>query len=406
MLAGDGQSLQDDLAPEMSRIRYTVKARMVKAPATGTKSSDAVEKGVRVRVVPAREEDPPLNISEDTKDYELRRTKDIKKGLLKGKLGCIIAEAPQPSGFRLPALKDRSGCSISTITTVNLRFDPVSEKDQPPPLESIVSKLRVQTFFGSLPFLSLATRSSVHAWDTQRGYYIRTVDLSSRCISSVEWLKHDGQASPMDPALRRESNNSEQSSASIPNVPEPSPSYQPGASFYTAKVLVPMSLPKNKSFAPTFHSCSVSRTYVLDLNISYHAPGTNVSTPSIHLKLPIQISAQGNPRTVSAISEEEAEAIARREVDEELAEGRYSRRGTAATPMVEAPEYSERQSSALLAPAQPAAITRPPSPGPPSYSRLAWNGTQLRGGGDDSPQSLSALGSPPPPGLPVSVGCE
>ena len=379
MLAGDGQTLQDDMAPEMSKIQYRIRARMLKSRATGTKSSHVADKAIKVRIVPAVEEDPPLNINQDSKDYELRKEKDVKKGLFKGKLGRIIAEAPQPSGFRLPALKSRSVCSVSTITTVNLRFDPVNERVLPPPLGSIVSKLRVQTFFGSVPFRSLPSRSGVNAWDTQRGHCVQTVELSSRCISSVEWRRHDDKESSATSLPRRQSNLCETSTVSTNNIPEPSLAPRPGGTFYTAKVLVPMSLPKNRSFTPTFHSCCVSRTYVLDLNVSYHTPGATVSTPSIQLRLPIQISAEGN---LDAF-----EANATREVDEELAEGGFSP-GNLAPPM-QSPEYSEREPPALPA-FQGLRRRSEEQQSPPGYSLSGWAGPHFRGGWSESLSSMSS----------------
>ncbi len=388
MLAGDGQTLQDDMAPEMSRIQYMIRARMVKAHATGTRSSEVADKAIKVRIVPAVDEDPPLNISEDDQDFELRKEKDVRKGLFKGKLGRITAQALQPSGFRLPAPKNKSGCPISTMTTVELRFDPVDDKVQPPALGSIVSKLRAQTFFGSVPFRHLPSRSSVNAWDTQRGHFIQSVELSSRCISAVEWRKHDGMDSSTASLSRRQSDFSDLSTASTDNTPDPSSAYRPGSPFYTAKVLVPMSLPRNRSFTPTFHSCSVSRTYILDLNISYHTPGAMVSTPSIQLRLPIQISAEGNPGATVVISEEEAEAIATREVDEELAEGWFSPRSLA--PRMQIPEYSETQPT-VLPPFQELRRHSEQQQGPPGYSIGVWGGPHLRGGGTTTSESLSTL---------------
>jgi hypothetical protein len=388
MLAGDGLTLQDDMAPDMSKIQYMIRARMLKARATGNRSSEVADKAIKVRIVPAVEEDPPLNIDQDNKDFELWKEKDVKKGLFKGKMGRITAEALQPSGFRLPALKNRSASPISTITTVYLRFDPVDDKAQPPPLGSIVSKLRAQTFFGSLPFRVIPSRSSIIAWDSQRGLFVQAVELSSRCISSVEWQMHDGREHSMTSTSRRQSDDSDFSTASAIKVPVPSSTYRPGTPFYTARVLVPMSLPRNRSFTPSFHSCSVSRTYVLDLNISYHTPGAMVSTPSIQLRLPIQISAVGNPEAVETISEEEAEAIATREVDEELAEGRFSPRSVA--PPMQIPEYSESQVPVL--PAFEGLRRRSESQqAPPGYSLAEWGGAHLRGGEPTATGPFSSL---------------
>lgn len=107
-------------------------------------------------------------------------------------------------------------------------------------------------------------------------------------------------------------------SSSSFNIPDPSSGYK-GKNFYTARVVVPIALPKgNKCFVPTFHSCLMSRVYGLDLYISIQTPYATVKDPTVHLKIPIQISAEGRnigelPRAMSA---QEINAIASHEVDE------------------------------------------------------------------------------------------
>jgi hypothetical protein len=345
LVAGDGQVLQDDMAPEMARIRYTITARMVKVPASTHEPAQASTKMVKLRIVPAREEDPPLNVNEDSQDYQPRKEKEVKRGLLKAKSGTIVAEAQQPSGFRLPALHDQAGHTVSTKTVVRLRFDPISDKFCPPRLGCIKSKLRVETFFGAEPFYCLPRKSSVPVWDSQRGHCTRAVDLSSRCLSSVAWDKHEnGDSSSIQCEPRRASDSSETSCNSIVSgIPEPSLTYRPGTTFYTANILVPLALPMKKAFLPTFHSCLISRTYALELNVSYHVPGASVTTPSVRLRLPVQIYADCNPDAVAATVEGESDAIARLEVDAELAEGRYF--SGAIAPPLEFPRHGGRRSS-------------------------------------------------------------
>ena len=61
MLSGAGNSLMDDLSPEMAKICYSVKAKVGKAlPSTG-RLIDTEEKTTRIRIVPTREEEPPLS---------------------------------------------------------------------------------------------------------------------------------------------------------------------------------------------------------------------------------------------------------------------------------------------------------------------------------------------------------
>ena len=113
---------------------------------------------------------------------------------------------------------------------------------------------------------------------------VETLNLSSRCLSNIEWEKHTSATSQN------------------PGVPKPSEAYK-GGFFYTTQVVVPVSLPKgNKVFVPSFHSCLVSRIYALDLYLSVNTPSTTLTDPTLHLKLPIQVSSEGNPHAKPTIS--------------------------------------------------------------------------------------------------------
>lgn len=86
-------------------------------------------------------------------DHAMRKEKNVKKGLFKlGKTGRLVAETSQPKSLHLPHPSKRTGEPIATMATVNLRFDPASPEDVPPQLDSIVSKLKVYTFFGAAPY--------------------------------------------------------------------------------------------------------------------------------------------------------------------------------------------------------------------------------------------------------------
>ena len=75
---------------------------------------------------------------------------------------------------------------------------------------------------------------------------------------------------------------------------EASTTYNGGA-YYVARILVPIELPANKAFVPTFHSCLISRTYSLGLSLSTNSAfGGNLD-----LKLPIQVAASPSLRNDS-----------------------------------------------------------------------------------------------------------
>jgi hypothetical protein len=359
MLSDDGHTLMDDLAPEMSRISYHVRVKIIKRTQSG-KFVEIADKAIRVRLVPVRQEAPPMDISHESKEYELRKEKDVKKGLFKiGKIGRLSAETTQPRGLRLPAPRMKSIVPISTMATISLRFDPYGSNDQPPTLGSVVSKLRAATFFGATPYRRFPTKVNMNAWDTMKGSYTDSVELSSRCISTVTWTRHENDSSPEYVAeenvnlARRPSMLSTTSMSTV--IPEPSASYS-GAHFYTAEVLVPISLPKHKTFTPSFHSCIVSRSYSLEYTLSYHTPGTNVSNPSVVLKVPLHISSEGSPPSpeedARGLTELEIQAAAEREVDNDFF--------AAAGLDPPSPEYTERPALASLG-MRHASIAAPPA---------------------------------------------
>lgn len=298
VLAADGQTPLDDLSPDMSKITYSIRARMAKRSPAG-RQIDVVDKSRSVRVIPAREEAAPINPG-DNEDFDMRKEKSVRKGLFKigKKVGRLVAEASQPNSFRLPPPQKQLQEPVSTVATINLRFDPQTADDQPPQLGSILCKMRAFTFFGAAPFKMMPFAKDMDNWSTLHGMYPETTELSTRSLNTVSWTRQEPNSmtptSPLD-LMRRPSTFSTDSTVAIP---EPSASYS-DSHFFTTSLVIPLALPKHKIFVPSFHSCIVSRNYVLDLELSYRIPGATVGNPSIKLKLPIQVSSEeAHPHTM------------------------------------------------------------------------------------------------------------
>ena len=343
MVASVGKSLMDDMAPDMGSIAYAIKCRITDGRGVTGKFRILMEASKKLRIIPAVQEAPPLNVEGGLKDdYKLRKEKCIRKGTFKSKLGYLVMESLQPTSLRLPPVRSQSDCTVTTITTVNVRFDPVDESCQPPRLNTLDAKLKVATFFASIPLQELPRKSSDYHYSNVKGIYAESLNLSSRCLANQGWVKHSSSSTPGTPA-RRDSAMSTTSTANH-HIPQPSSAYN-GKSFYTAQIVVPISLPKgNKVFVPSFHSCLVSRVYALDLYLSLSTPSTSVSDPRLRLKLPIQISSEGNPNAQPTISIDEANAIASRQAID------FFHPRSVAPP---SPQFTER-----------AQLDAPPSPGP------------------------------------------
>ncbi|PGH03137.1 hypothetical protein AJ80_08732 [Polytolypa hystricis UAMH7299] len=298
LVASDGSALRDDMAPAMSQISYAVRVRVTRSnPADTTKQRTLVDRAKKIRIIPATDEEPPLTISasgvED--DYITRREKDVKKGsFMRSRVGRLVMSAAQPRAFRvsMTTSPDAGAQDMPTTkATVHLRFDPADENVQPPQLSTLGSKLKVTTFYATTPWADLPSKSSAQSWMASRGHYQETVALESRCVAGTTWQKHTSEDSTSAQQLSLSSSRrSSMQSTSTTDSAGPSAAYT-GKTYYTTTLPVPISLPTaRKSYVPSFHSCLTSRTYALDLCLTYHTAGTNLlSLPSVSLRVPVQV---------------------------------------------------------------------------------------------------------------------
>ncbi|KAH0606698.1 uncharacterized protein H6S33_003532 [Morchella sextelata] len=256
-LATDQGCLADDLFPDMTLVSYYIQAKLVRRRESDGKAVSLGDTFRRVRILPIVEELPPVHIEDHPGEYVMRAEKDIKKGFFKGKMGRLIVEAEQPRSLRLS--KD-SLCPATTMVPVSLWFVPADEALEPPKLGSLTAKLKVLTFYSTSQLSYIPGPSSKNG-DPSLGYYGESLLLSSRCMESAKWVKQ-------------------------PLAPGP-------ATTYKTTVLVPVTAPKCKELVPSFTSCLMSRSYTLDLSISVQA--STHTSPSVSLKLPLQVSHPATP---------------------------------------------------------------------------------------------------------------
>lgn len=296
---GDKTTPLDDLAPDMAIINYSVMARVTRAKGEEKDKNTLAHVARKVRIVPSTSEHPPVDIDGEDGDYTMRSSKKIKKGVFKGKLGTLTMSAAQPKSLRLPSPTSHSDIPVSTMATVKLRFDPADPRAQPPRLTTLSAKIGVKTFFASTARTHYPNKKST-MYDLSQGVHGESISLPSRCVAGVEWTYHSSppSSSPSSDLERRDS----ACSLSPPLAKLPTPSANPTeAGFYTAQILVPISLPQasTKTFVPTFHTCLISRIYNLSLHLGVHS---NLG-PSLELKVPLQISSSGS---ASAQAEQES----------------------------------------------------------------------------------------------------
>lgn len=279
----------DDFAPEMASIRYGI---VVKLSEVKTRNDDAFHtivaaKARRVCVVPAVGEQPPLDVPlDDDDEYVIRKEKAIRKNMLLSKTGTLIVEAQQPVAIQVSSYNNPEA-QYDTLAHIFLRFDPADERPQPPKLSSVMSKLKVSTYFGCGARRCFPSKIVTYK-DMSQGVYSTTINLATWSMPGVEWKEGNSRHVSENPTPCRDSVISTVSFED-PKILEPSSSFN-GGTFYSAHIIVPITLPAGRAFPPTFHSCLISRIYTLKLDLSFDKAAL---IRSLDLRLPIQISSEG-----------------------------------------------------------------------------------------------------------------
>ena len=323
-MAGRGSQFIDDCTPDMCRISYAIRLRMLKVRASGDRRIILAEKLRRVRIVPGYDEQPPVAISETDEDYCLRVEKVVRKGMLRSKIGRVAIEATQPKSLHLPK-PDEDPTGATTMASVQLRFDPTVENAEPPKLGQLITKLRIGTFYASTPRAGIPTgKSQIH--DATQGLYVDVCQLSSRTVSAIEWHKHDPASGSAN--VRRDSAMSIIGGSG--DSPGPTDTYDSAFPFYTGQILIPISPPRTKILVPSFNYCLVSRIYILELTVKFP------QAASATLKVPFQITSEGGagfePEFLEELQDEVQDLEQDESVGQYLSPRRMSSPGSSAPP--------------------------------------------------------------------------
>ncbi|KAM7222788.1 arrestin [Rhypophila decipiens] len=321
---------KDDMAPQMAKIEYTIKARVLHQPDLGSSTLRIMEATQTLKVLPASIEEPPLSITEHDRLYTMCQSKSVRKTVLATKLGVLTAEGIQPG----PAIlrSDGLGMVSPTAGQIRLKFEPASVDTPPPKVTNVTGKVAAHTFFSSG---TISNFPNMGHWNEQfvdhkRGVYSTTAALPPVLFKPSKWQQHltstarrdsgystdngpevaveSDSGSSTNPQRRRGSRQSTQSSSS---------KKQASPIFHSTTQDVQFSLPvEKKTFIPTFHSCIVSRVYTLQLSLTVAIGST---TKTVSLILPLQVMIEWTPPEDDGVELPSFErAVQEAEADEHL----------------------------------------------------------------------------------------
>ncbi|KAI1094999.1 hypothetical protein F5B19DRAFT_395500 [Rostrohypoxylon terebratum] len=279
---------KDDLAPNMSRVQYVIKARAYKDDVPEKECVKVMEAAQEIKILPAVPEDAPLSITKHDDLYTMTKSKNLRKTIISPKSGRVTITASQPR----PAMLSPDGLTTTPINVaLDLEFVPASSEVHPPKVTGIASKVTAVTYFsagGINHFPNLKDWHRTFGCES-RGSYSGTTSVSTGRFEHIRWSRHISAQARRDSGYGSD-NLTASDSDQVPKAASKkskSKGSLPSPIYHTANMQVPIELPLHrKTFIPTFHSCITSRVYVLWLTVTLVSGGTSAH---VTLGVPLQI---------------------------------------------------------------------------------------------------------------------
>ncbi|KAL0782161.1 hypothetical protein CaCOL14_000067 [Colletotrichum acutatum] len=264
---------KDDLATNMAKIQYSVRARVfnidegspVQLPAPILESEHPIS------ILAPSSEDPPLILDEHDLHYVLESTKPVRKSMFSAPTGQITARSSQPQAVRLSSDGHRASGSSAYI---DIAFRPAAPDMLPPQVKIKSTRILAQTWVSTRP-----AQTFPNFGGNRQPVTLSTL-ASIDAMNITPWIQHvhileDEKSERTKGGNRGSRDITVIRNSSIPDDGIPIT--------HTCSTQVDFRLPTSSHvFPPTFHSCLISRTYILEIKIT--AGGAELS-----LQVPVQI---------------------------------------------------------------------------------------------------------------------
>lgn len=313
---------KDSLAPKAPSVVYSVYVTLRKRTQIGD-VSEIVEKQVPVRIMPTREEEPPLCLSYSSGEYQLHSRTDMYELFPKfgANFGRLSAETMQPGSLRLPHNFATATELPATTLRVHLRFDPAHEGQLPPRLKSTRSIMRAYTFFSVTPRIKVPALKDCDRYNNFENCHQEPINLESHICNDIEWMRHDVSSAAVHSGCPRQVPAIQSSTSRTTANPEtlkmasyaklsdstapiastacaesnktrdfgrntPTSSNEKRFPFYTASLRICITLPRphlvfeEQAVVPTFESCLVSRNYSLSVKLYFSSTCSSIPSDS------------------------------------------------------------------------------------------------------------------------------
>lgn len=264
-----------DILPEAAEISYTLHASLF-APLSDRGSQPIISTEMKgISILPYFDQEPPRE-GFGSHLYCTSKEKSLKYGMWNRQIGRLGVSASQPEPLSSGHINLSEGHGSCTTAVVDLNFEQEGTT-KPPQLCSITTRLSAITLYGAVPWESYPDLlvGKVSFTENGRGIHWKAISLSKMCVESVRWIEKP----PYSPCEQ-------------PSAPHLANCDRPATrTHHTASIVVPITVPKTQHLVPTFHSCLISRVYLLEFSLSYKQSDAKILTSNISLRVPIQVIA-------------------------------------------------------------------------------------------------------------------
>jgi hypothetical protein len=297
----------DSTIPETTAINYGIMATIFKDDKLNANRDSAAMTTMwrEILVTPCTSVVLPADLRKTTSgsapsDHCLRSVQKMSKGIIRSRLGTVTVEAAPPKRLKVQQREEESSHRFCTVpVNVKLRFDNKNLVAEAPQVSKITSRLEINTFYTTSSHQELP-RKNDGIYYRNRRVYTKHLPYTTFTPEKVVWesVSAKGEESKdLNPApAYLEIADCEQNLAT-----EPSPIHSDSSR--TTNLVVPVNIPVPTTLVPTFHSCLISRTYILEMSIKLTTQGCSRTA---NLRLPLQVSLDTGDRFVEFLAGSQA----------------------------------------------------------------------------------------------------
>lgn len=284
----------DDMAPEMSRIGYMIHARVLQKSISNFSSDILADYAKAIRIMPITPDDELfVEASQGLPEYR-QTSRMVRNHLMTRKDSQLTASVSKYLLVELQPSSLSPRRPSGTVIHVNLKYSTSTggnDSENPPQIESVKIKLRAHTFYGIAP-----NQDFPNYWDYKSlreaggDMFTAKVPITTLKMSKIQWEKKSSTCTTENESPRVPESLSTQTGDTEGSA---------GIAHFTSSLEIPLMLPVAKFIVPTFHSCLISRTYSVKLNLSYRKAAKRNFLHTFSLCIPVTVKAC--PRYVSSM---------------------------------------------------------------------------------------------------------